>query len=88
MALSAQADLPTISTQISRALDSNANKQIRLLWIACGTDDHLIDINRKFRDWLKSKGIQHTDIETPGAHTWMVWRRNLASFASAFSCSR
>jgi enterochelin esterase family protein len=63
-------------------LDSQANTQLRLLWIACGTDDHLIDINRKFRDWLKSKAIQHTDIETPGAHTWMVWRRNLASFAS------
>ena len=63
-------------------LDSKANKQLRLLWIACGTEDHLIDINRKFRDWLKSKDIQHTDIETPGAHTWMVWRRNLASFAS------
>jgi enterochelin esterase family protein len=62
-------------------LDSNANSQLRLLWIACGTDDHLIEANRKFRDWLKSKGIQHTDIETPGAHTWMVWRRNLASFA-------
>jgi enterochelin esterase family protein len=63
-------------------LDSQANRQLRLLWIACGTEDHLIDVNRKFRDWLKSKGIQHTDIETPGAHTWMVWRRNLASFAS------
>jgi enterochelin esterase family protein len=63
-------------------LDSKANGQLRLLWIACGTDDHLIDINRKFRDWLKSKGIQHRDIETPGAHTWMVWRRNLVSFAS------
>ena len=63
-------------------LDSKANTQLRLLWIACGTDDHLIDINRKFRDWLKSNAIQHTDIETPGAHTWMVWRRNLASFAS------
>jgi enterochelin esterase-like enzyme len=21
------------------------------------------------------------DIETPGAHTWMVWRRNLSNFA-------
>jgi len=20
-------------------------------------------------------------VETPGAHTWMVWRRNLAEFA-------
>ena len=64
------------------ALDSQANKQLRLLWIACGTEDHLIDVNRKLRDWLKSQGIQHTDIETPGAHTWMVWRRNLANFAS------
>jgi enterochelin esterase family protein len=63
-------------------LDSKANAQLRLLWIACGTDDHLIDINRKLREWLKSKGVQHTDIETPGAHTWMVWRRNLATFAS------
>ncbi|MGO8736554.1 MAG: alpha/beta hydrolase-fold protein [Terriglobia bacterium] len=63
-------------------LDSKANTQLRLLWIACGTDDHLIDINRKFRDWLKSMGVQHTDIETPGVHNWMVWRRNLASFAS------
>jgi len=62
-------------------LDAKANSQLRLLWIACGTDDRLIEANRKFRDWLKSKGIQHTDIETPGAHTWMVWRRNLASFA-------
>ena len=62
------------------ALDSKANSQLHLLWIACGTDDHLIDANRKFRDWLKAKGIQHTDIETQGEHTWMVWRRNLADF--------
>jgi enterochelin esterase family protein len=31
--------------------------------------------------WLKTKGVEHTDIETPGMHTWMVWRRNLAEFA-------
>ena len=63
------------------ALDSKANSQLSLLWIACGTDDHLIAVNRKLREWLKAKGIEHTDIETPGAHTWMVWRRNLADFA-------
>jgi enterochelin esterase-like enzyme len=62
------------------SLDSKANQQLRLLWVACGTDDRLIDLNRKFRGWLGSKGIQHVDIETPGAHTWMVWRRNLADF--------
>jgi len=63
-------------------IDSKANAQLLLLWIACGTEDHLIDLNRKLREWLKSKGVEHTDVETPGAHTWMVWRRNLATFAS------
>ena len=62
-------------------LTEDANRQLRLLWIACGTDDRLIESNRKFREWLTSKGVKHTDIETPGAHTWMVWRRNLSSFA-------
>ena len=62
-------------------LDAKANQQLKLLWIACGTDDHLITVNRNFREWLKSKGINHVDIETPGQHTWMVWRRNLTEFA-------
>ena len=62
-------------------LDASANKKIRLLWIACGTEDRLIEPNRKFREWLKTKGVEHSGIETPGMHTWMVWRRNLANFA-------
>src|SRR6267142_5450396 len=62
-------------------LETRANTQLRLLWIACGTDDHLIEINRTLRAWLASKSIHHVDIETPGAHTWMVWRRNLNDFA-------
>src|SRR5271154_921876 len=63
------------------ALDAKANQQIHLLWIACGTEDHLIIVNRSFRDWLKTKGVKATEIETPGMHTWMVWRRNLTEFA-------
>ena len=62
-------------------LDASANKQLKLLWIACGVDDHLITVNRQFKTWLKDKGVQFTDIETPGMHTWLVWRRNLAAFA-------
>ena len=62
-------------------LDEKANSQIKLLWIACGTEDNLITSNRKFREWLKGKGIHVTEIETPGMHTWMVWRRNLSNFA-------
>ncbi len=62
-------------------LTATANSKLHLLWVACGTDDQLIGVNRDFRKWLDSKGIAHADIETPGQHTWMVWRRNLMSFA-------
>ena len=55
---------------------------LHLLWIACGTEDHLITPNRKFVAWLKSKDAPVTAIETPGMHTWMVWSDNLAHFAS------
>jgi len=63
-------------------LDAKANAQLRLLWIACGTDDGLITTNRKLREWLKTKDVRHVALETPGAHVWMVWRRNLAEFAA------
>ena len=62
------------------SLDPKANQQLHLLWIACGTEDQLITVNRSLREWLKAKGAKATEIETPGAHTWMVWRRNLAEF--------
>lgn len=57
------------------------NGQVKLLWIACGTEDGLIAGNRKFREWLKTNGVHMTEIETPGGHAWSVWRRNLAAFA-------
>ncbi len=61
-------------------LNAKANDELKLLWIACGVDDRLIEFNRKVREWLETKGIHKVDIETPGAHTWMVWRRNLSAF--------
>jgi enterochelin esterase-like enzyme len=61
-------------------LDAKANNQLKVLWIACGVDDRLIELNRKVRAWLDSKGIKKVEVETPGMHTWMVWRRNLVAF--------
>jgi enterochelin esterase family protein len=54
--------------------------RLKLLWVACGTDDHLITSNRAFIAWLKQQQIPVTVIETPGRHTWMVWRDNLIHF--------
>ena len=51
-------------------LDAKANQQLKLLWVACGTEDRLITPNRNLREWLKAKKESyHVDIETPGMHT-------------------
>jgi enterochelin esterase family protein len=56
--------------------------QMKLIWIACGSDDGLMGVNRQFRSWLKSKDIQFTELEIPGyAHVWPLWRHNLADLA-------
>lgn len=62
-------------------LDSSANSKLRLLWVACGTEDRLITLNRNLVQWLKAKDIHVTPVETPGMHTWLVWRRNLLTVA-------
>jgi enterochelin esterase family protein len=62
-------------------LSADSLKDIRLIWTACGADDFLIKSNRDFDAWLKSKSVQFTSAETPGAHTWMVWRRYLTELA-------
>jgi enterochelin esterase family protein len=54
---------------------------LRILWIACGTEDGLISPNRKLVAFLKEKGMPVTPIEIPGLHTWLVWRDNLIHFA-------
>jgi enterochelin esterase-like enzyme len=61
--------------------DRPASKRLELLFVACGKDDHLVGMHRKLHDWLAARGAAHVNLETPGAHTWMVWRRNLAALA-------
>ena len=63
-------------------LTAKTASPVKLIWIACGTDDGLIGVNRQFKTWLKSKDIPFTDLEVPGyAHVWPLWRRNLAELA-------
>jgi len=62
------------------SLDEGASKLLRLLWIACGKDDRLIENNRTILAFLKERQVRYTYVETAGAHTWMVWRRYLSEF--------
>jgi enterochelin esterase-like enzyme len=53
------------------------NKDLKLFWIACGTEDGLFTGNKGLSELLGKKGITHTFYPTGGAHTWPVWRNYL-----------
>jgi enterochelin esterase-like enzyme len=54
---------------------------LRLLWVSCGTDDSLSEANHRLVEWLKSKDMPVTYVQTPGMHSWIVWQDNLIHFA-------
>lgn len=76
-----QSDFASVFPGITTQSAPGINSRLRLLWIACGTEDSLLERNQKLIAWLKEKGLQPTAIETPGMHAWMVWRDNLTNFA-------
>ncbi|MEO5819621.1 MAG: alpha/beta fold hydrolase [Vicinamibacteraceae bacterium] len=60
---------------------ASANKRLDLLWIACGKDDAAMKGARTLHDALQKAGVEHTFLETEGAHHWRVWRRYLRDLA-------
>lgn len=54
-----------------------ANARLKLLWIACGTEDSAMAGARGTHEALQKAGIRHTFVESEGAHHWRVWRRYL-----------
>ncbi len=72
---------PAEQLPVLNAATAAKQADLRLLWIACGTDDGLIDPNRKLVAYLKTEGLNVTAVETPGAHVSYVWRDNLIHFA-------
>ncbi len=54
---------------------------VKLLWISCGTEDALISVNHGFEAWAKANIKGNVQVrDTPGMHTWMVWRDDLIAF--------
>jgi len=74
---SAAQSLPT-NPALANLNPKTAN--LRLLWISCGTEDSLSEPNHKLADWLKSKDMPVTYVQTPGLHSWIVWQDNLIHF--------
>lgn len=75
---------PTIPEQQYSEVVANptaTNKAFKLIWLATGRDDGLLQRNRQFADFLKGKGVKVIWNETEGGHNWLVWRRYLAELA-------
>jgi enterochelin esterase family protein len=51
------------------------NKDFKLIWLGCGTDDNAINGGRALDKVFTSKGIHHEWIESPGyRHDYQIWR--------------
>jgi putative tributyrin esterase len=52
---------------------SKEGKEIPRMYIACGTEDDLLDLGRRFKDFAIKNGADVTYEEGPGAHEWNFW---------------
>lgn len=50
-----------------------SKKPFPQMYLACGSEDFLIEQNRSFSKFLKQINYPHTYIESPGVHDWVFW---------------
>ena len=53
------------------------NKQIPDIFMACGTEDFLIEPNKQFKAFLDENGVPVTFVTAPGIHDFVFWRKFL-----------
>lgn len=58
---------------IKEKMQQDKNINFPKLYLACGTEDTLIDVNREFRDLLIENDVDLTYVEGPGKHDWDFW---------------
>jgi enterochelin esterase family protein len=57
------------------------NKNLKLLFLACGTDDPRFEPHNQASSFLKQNNIRHVYFTTPGEHEPKVWRHAFYEFA-------
>ncbi len=61
--------------------NAGLKKGTRLVWLSTGVDDGLMPNTKSTVDLLKKHGFEPVFKESPGAHTWINWRKYLNEFA-------
>jgi enterochelin esterase family protein len=81
----APAALPTASdweTANAKVLaNAGLRKGLKLFWFGTGKDDFLLTTTVATVELFKKHGFNPVFKETPGGHTWLVWRAYLTEFA-------
>jgi enterochelin esterase family protein len=57
------------------------DRQLDLLWMAAGHDDTALAGAKRMDEFLTAHQIRHSFKQTPGEHTWIIWRQYLSEFA-------
>lgn len=81
---------PPAAALVSKALaePGPVNRDLALLWIACGKNDFLFQRNLDFCQELTRTGLRFAFVETEGDHSWPVWRRYLVEFVPKLFSSK
>ncbi|MCL2094478.1 MAG: alpha/beta hydrolase-fold protein [Treponema sp.] len=56
----------------------NEKKQLPRIYLACGTEDFLLENNREFHSFLLEKKVDHSYVEGPGGHDMSFWNQHFA----------
>jgi enterochelin esterase family protein len=70
-----------IDSTVDRRLTALRDGKPKLVYVTVGVDDFLLENSRVLDERMKAVGLTHTYKETPGAHTFFVWRQYLSDFA-------
>ena len=64
-------------------LQSADAKSLPYIYVACGSADDFLPVNRELAAQLSSRGAAYEYHETPGAHGWDYWDRSLPALLQA-----
>jgi enterochelin esterase family protein len=70
-----------VDSTIDNRLTALRDGKPKLVYITVGVDDFLLENSRVLVERMKKVGLTPTYRETPGAHTFFVWRQYLSEFA-------
>lgn len=68
--------------QIIKDNKDKFNNELKVFWLSMGgKEDIAYDNCKAMRERFDKIGIKYDYFETPGGHTWPVWRESLYQFA-------